>query len=261
MKTEILSLSRFGDLLYMLTWRDIHIRYKQSVMGFLWAILTPSMVVGAGVIVRIGVSRYSGQPISTNDLASVMVRAVAWTFFITSLRFGTNSLLSNIQLVTKVAFPKEIFPVSAVLSSLFDFSIAGFALLIALVVMGWLPSFHVLWTIPLMAMLVVFTAGLTMLLSAANLFFRDVKYIVDIILNYAIFFTPVLYDISFVGRWKNIVMLNPVAPVMEGLSNAVVDHVNPDPYWTTYTAVVSVVLFVYGYWQFKHLEYKFAETI
>lgn len=261
MKTEILSLSRFGDLLYMLTWRDIHIRYKQSIMGFLWAILTPSMVVGAGVIVRVGVSRYSGTPVSIEDLSSVMVRAVAWTFFITSLRFGTNSLLGNIQLVTKVAFPKEIFPVSAVLSSFFDFAIACSALLIALLVMGWVPSIHVLWAVPLMASLVLLTAGLTMLLSAANLFFRDVKYIVDIILNYAIFFTPVLYDISFVGQYENIVMLNPVAPVMEGLANAVVNHANPDPYWTLYTAVVGVVLFVYAYWQFKRLEYRFAETI
>jgi ABC-type polysaccharide/polyol phosphate export permease len=258
---DILRLTRFSELLYMLTWRDIRVRYKQSIMGFLWAILTPSLVIGAGVLVRLGLARYAGREISTEEIMSLMVRAVPWTFFVAALRFGTNSLISNTSLVTKVAFPKEVFPISAILSSLFDFAIAGAALLLIIFAMGWMPSLHVLWAVILLLILTSFTAGLTLLLSAANLFFRDVKYLVEIVLTYAIFLTPVLYDASFVGEWQNVLMLNPVAPVLEGLANSVVFHRNPDPLWTAYSATVSVIALVVGYWSFIKLEVKFAESI
>src|SRR5882672_7535747 len=156
------KLWRFRELLYMITWRDIRIRYKQSAMGFLWAILMPSLIVGAGVLVRLGAAKYTGAPLSVDDIASVIVRAVAWAFFIASIRFGTNSLIGNSSLVTKIAFPKEVFPIAATLSSLFDFAIASIAVLLVLVCIGWTPTFAALWAVPLILMLVMFTAGLAL---------------------------------------------------------------------------------------------------
>jgi ABC-type polysaccharide/polyol phosphate export permease len=249
------------ELLYMLTWRDIRIRYKQSVMGILWAVLMPSLIVGAGVLVRVAAAKFTGKQIQHDDIESVMVRAVAWAFFIGAIRFGTNSLISNPNLVTKIAFPKEVFPLASVLSNLFDFSVAALAVVLALVLFGWTPPLEALWVVPLMLLLIALATALTLILSAANLFFRDVKYLVEVFLTYAIFVTPVLFDVAILGRLKNVVMLNPISPILEGLADTVVYGRMPDPSWTLYSCAVTAVLLIGGYWLFKQLEQRFAESI
>ena len=132
MTNNLASLVKARDLLYMLTWRDIHVRYKQSIMGVFWSILMPGLIVGAGVLVRVAAAQWSGTKITAEDISAVMVRAVPWSFFIAGLRFATNSLIANSNLVTKIAFPKEVFPISAVLSNLFDFLIATAVVIVAL---------------------------------------------------------------------------------------------------------------------------------
>ena len=261
MISELRRLAKSRDLLYMLTWRDIRVRYKQSLMGFLWAILMPALVVGAGVFVRIAAASWSGTAITSEAIASVMVRAVVWSFFIASIRFSTSSLISNPNLVTKIAFPKEVFPISAVLSNLFDFAVAAVAVAAILVVAGWTPSLHALWVFPLLLTLLALTVGMAFILSAANLFFRDVKYLVEVFLTYAIFFTPVIYDAGDVGKWKNVLLLNPVAPLLEGVAGSVILATNPDLLWTLYSLIFSIGLLVFGYWLFKQLEEQFAEAI
>jgi ABC-type polysaccharide/polyol phosphate export permease len=245
----------------MLTWRDIRVRYKQSVMGFLWALLAPALVVAAGVVVRIGLARFTNVSISTDEVSSIVVRAVGWTFLISSLRFGTFSLISNTSLVTKVPFPRETFPLSAVLSSLFDSCVASLAMVIALFFLGWRPTVHVLLAIVPLLTLAALATGMTLLLSAANLFLRDVKYLVEIILTYAIFVTPVLYEASFVGSWERYLMINPMSSVLEGLAATVVYHRGLDPFWTAYSAIVAALVLGVGLAAFKRLEPKFAEAI
>jgi ABC-type polysaccharide/polyol phosphate export permease len=249
------------DLLYMLAWRDVRVRYKQSVMGFFWAVLLPSIVVGAGVLVRFAASRWSGTSITTDDVASIMVRAVAWSFLVSSVRFGTNSLVGNPNLVTKLAFPKEVFPISSVLSSLFDFAIGFGAVLLIMLLMGWVPTVQALWVVPLLLILSALAAGVSLLLAAANLFYRDVKYLVEVLLTYAIFFTPVLYDARALGRWEHLVLLNPAAPLLEALSQVLVYGKAPDLGWVAYSLCISVAVLGMSYWLFKQLEPKFAENI
>lgn len=257
----IADLVRSRDLLYMLTWRDIRVRYKQSIMGLLWSILMPGLIVGAGILVRVVAAEFAGTTVTMEDISSVMVRAVPWALFISGLRFGTNSLISNASLVTKIAFPKEVFPLSAVLSNLFDFFVASAVVLATMLVLGWVPNLHALWAIPLVVALVLFTMALSMILAAANLFFRDVKYLMEVFLTYAIFFTPVLYPASVLGEWQHIVLLNPIAPLLEGISDSLVLGRAPNASWTVYAATCSVLLFVVGYVFFKRLESKFAESI
>lgn len=249
------------ELLFMLTWRDISIRYKQSVMGFFWAILMPALVVSAGVLVRIGVANLSGTEVKGSDLASVMVRAVTWAFMVAAIRFGTGSLIGNNNLVSKIAFPKETFPIAAVLACGVDYLISVVALLVALFVVGWTPSLHVFWALPLMALMFLLCTGLAVFLSAANLFYRDVKYLVEIFLTYAIFFTPVLYDVEMVGKWKTLLMLNPLASILEAMDAVVVKHRAPDLGWTIYGALVGLLVFMLGYKAFKRFEAQFAERI
>jgi ABC-type polysaccharide/polyol phosphate export permease len=111
----------YRDLLFMLTWRDIKIRYKQSVMGFLWAVLMPILIIGSGLIVTIAFSTISGRPVHPDDVLSVAVKAVPWAFFVAAIRFATNSLVMNKELVTKITFRARDPPVAAVwrISSLF----------------------------------------------------------------------------------------------------------------------------------------------
>jgi ABC-type polysaccharide/polyol phosphate export permease len=230
-------------------------------MGLLWAILMPGLIVGAGILIRVVASQVAGTELTLEDVSSVMVRAVPWSLFISGLRFGTNSLITNPSLVTKIAFPKEVFPLAAVLSNLFDFFIASVVVVALMLVFGWRPNLEALWVMPLTVALVLFTMALSMILAAANLFFRDVKYLMEVFLTYAIFFTPVLYSASMLGEWESIVLLNPIAPLLEGIADCVVLGRTPEGSWTTYGAVSSVVLFVVGYWFFKRLEPKFAESI
>src|SRR5580692_1099168 len=117
--------SQYKELLFMLAWRDIKIRYKQSIMGFAWAILMPVLIVGSGLIVTVAFSTLSGKPINRLDVLSVAVKAVPWAFFVGAIRFATNSLIVNKELVTKIYFPREILPFASVLANLFDFAVAG----------------------------------------------------------------------------------------------------------------------------------------
>src|SRR5437868_10990073 len=113
MRDALRELSRNRELLYMITWREIRIRYKQSVMGLLWAVLMPIIITCAGIVVRVAASRVSGKPITAADIGSIGVKALPWAFFVSALRFGTTSLTANSRLVTKATSPRLIYPLSS----------------------------------------------------------------------------------------------------------------------------------------------------
>lgn len=251
----------YRELLYIIAWREIKIRYKQSVMGVLWAILMPMLIISSGLLVKLGMAKFSGQPVTLSQVWIVSVKALPWSFFIASIRFGTGSLIANSNLVTKIYFPRNILPFSAILSQLFDFLVASCLLAAILTIAKVGASIYLLWVPVLIAMLVLLATALGLLLSAANLFFRDVKYIVDVFMTFAIFFTPVFYEAKIAGRWEWVLLLNPVAPILEGLSQAIVLHESPQLLWVTYSACVALVIFFIAIIVFKALEPKFAEAI
>lgn len=249
------------DLLFVLTARDIKLKYKQSVMGLLWAILMPAIIVGAGMLIRVAMSQLSGAALSPDSLASISVKSLPWAFLVGAIRFATNSLTSNANLVTKINCPRIAFPVAAVLSSLFDLAIAAVVLVGILAWCGVSPGYELLWVPLILALLVLQVTGLSIALAAANLFFRDVKYIVEIALTFAIFFTPVLYEADMLGEWRFWVLVNPVSPLFEGLRSAVVLNAAPDINWLLYSAVVSVLVFAGGWYLFHRLEPAFADSV
>ena len=261
MNSELQELYRYRELLYMISYRDIKVRYKQSVMGFFWAILMPILIVMSGVLVRYAYAMVSHAPLKTTDIAGVAIKAVPWAFVVSSIRFACNSLTNNHNLVTKIYFPKEIFPMAAVLASLFDFGVAFTALVIILTVIKIGVSVYLLWVPVLLATLLILIIGIGMIVSAASLFLRDVKYIVEIFLTFGIFFTPVFYDTRMFGARGKWLMLNPVAPLLEGLSATIAHHESPDLQWYMYSLVFSLAAFLSGYLLFKHLEPAFAESI
>ncbi len=261
MKEHLRELYKYRELLYMFAYRDIKVRYKQSIMGFLWAVLMPILIVLSGIVVRYAYAVASGKPLQTEDIVSVAVKSLPWAFLVSSIRFSCNSLIGNQNLVTKVYFPKEVFPVGAVMASLFDFSVSSLALLVLLLVMhtGWSP--YLVWGPLLLLMMVVLAIGIALVVSAASLFFRDVKFVVDVLLTFGIFFTPVFFDIRMFGDKGKWLLLNPASPVLEGFSACIARRQPPDLPWLLYSLGVGLVALVGGYVFFKHLEPSFAESI
>jgi lipopolysaccharide transport system permease protein len=261
MKEELQELYKYRELLYTIAYRDIKVRYKQSIMGFLWAVLMPILIVLSGIVVRYAYAISAHKPLDTADIASVAVKSLPWAFLVSSIRFACLSLINNKDLVTKIYFPKEIFPLAATLASFFDFVVASGALIILLLVLriGWSP--YLAWTPALLLTMVLLAAGIGMIVSAASLYFRDVKFIVEVFLTFGIFFTPVFYDASMFGDKGKWLLLNPVSPILDGLGASVARHQSPDLWWFGYSLVCTLLILLGGYVFFKHLEPGFAESI
>jgi ABC-type polysaccharide/polyol phosphate export permease len=216
-------------------------------------------IVGAGLVMRIVIADRAS--IGLSDVASIIVKSLPWSFFTASIRNATDCLVGNNNLVAKMAFPKEVFPIAAVIFAIIDFLIASTGGVIALVFV--LPELHatIVYAPLLLLLLIVLILGFALILSSLNLFYRDVSYVVTLVLNFAIFFTPVFYDVSMLGPYEVIANLNPVAPILEGLQAVVVLGELPDPLWTLYSAIWAVSSLVLGYKIFKALEIQFAERV
>ena len=255
------ELFQYRDLLFMLTFRDIRIRYKQAVMGFLWAIFMPLIAVAAGVLIKKAMAVISGQYVDARGIISISVKVLPWTFFVSALRFAVQSLVGNSSLIAKIYFPRAVLPMASVLACFFDFSIAVIVLSVVLAIFKFGVSIHILWLPVLIILLFLFTAGLALFLSAANLFFRDIKYIVEIILMFGIFFTPVFYDASQFGDWEILLLLNPVGSILEAINYAVVLKEMPHLMWLGYSAASSALMLLIGGVFFHKNEPSFAENI
>jgi ABC-type polysaccharide/polyol phosphate export permease len=230
-------------------------------MGFLWAVLMPLVIVCAGIVVRYAFSQISGTPLSLSDLTSVSVKAAPWAFFVAALRFGTNSLISNTNLVTKVYMPRLAFPISAVCAQLLDFLVASVVIAILLVLAQTGLSLQILWLPLLVACLILMATGFAVIFAAASLFLRDVKYLVDVFLTFAIFFTPVFYESSLFGKWAPLVLLNPVSPLLEAITTTVIQHHAPSLPWLGYSFAFTALLGVGSLALFTKLEPLFAESV
>ena len=261
MKEMVMEVILYRELLYMLTWKDIKVRYKQSIMGFLWAIFMPMMIVLAGIVIKFAFSYVAGKGFNGTDIATISVKALPWSFFIGSVRFATNSLTSNGSLVTKIYFPREVLPLAAVMANLFDFLIAASALTVVMAVLQVKIGIHILWLPLILVLLVILTAGICMFLACANLFFRDVKYVVEVILTFAIFFTPVFYDVSMFGKWAPLLLLNPVGTLLEAIKDVTIMNQPPDLLWLAYAAACSVGGLLLSWTIFHRAEFMFAERI
>jgi ABC-type polysaccharide/polyol phosphate export permease len=221
------DLIRYRELLAELTRRDLRIRYKQAVMGVLWAVLMPLVVALAGWLLRVGFSYMAGGTVARAELAGIAVKAIGWSFFIGALGFGTGSITANFPLVTKVYFPRSVLPLSAVTTQIVDTLVGSTALVLVLPALGVGLSPALLWLPVVLGLLVLLTTGITLLASCANVFYRDAKHVVQLVVSFGIFFTPVFFDAGAFGpRGVFWFMANPLSPALEGLRLAVVEGHN-----------------------------------
>jgi ABC-type polysaccharide/polyol phosphate export permease len=252
------ELVQYRELLYLLTWRDILLRYKQSVMGFAWAVLMP---VANTAIFWIVFTRVA--PLKTDLPYPVYAYTglLAWNLFAASLKFSVNSLTSNGALVTKVYFPRELLPFSAVLVSVLDFFVG------ALVLIPLMLYYHlaVHWTLVLVPVIVVvqiaFTAGVALLLAMGNLFYRDVKYLFEFVLTFWMFATAVVYPVQGVGGLLGrMLMLNPMTPIVDSYRSVILRGELPGAAFG-WTAVAAFLMLAIGWIVFHRAEFKFAESV
>jgi ABC-type polysaccharide/polyol phosphate export permease len=237
------DIRNYRELMLEFAARDIRIRYKQAVMGFGWAIFMPILIVLSGALIRVAMGTAAGVGTGKADIAGIALKGVAWAFFAGAVTFGTAVLTSNHNLIAKVYFPREVLPLGSLLAQSFDTAIGLVALTVLLPFLGVTFHLSMLWVPVLLLMLWLMTAGIVLFLSCANLFFRDVKYIVQVILTFGILFTPVIYEPTAVGSKGALLMwLNPLTPLLEGLRLSVVTgHDLLTPLTTTTASGAEIV--------------------
>jgi lipopolysaccharide transport system permease protein len=255
----VAELWRYRELLYFFVWRDIKVRYKQTALGAGWAVIQPVMTT---VVFTVFFGRLAGVPSDRLPYPVFsMIGLVPWTYFAAALSAGSTSLAGYQHIISKVYFPRLIIPLAAVIAPLVDFAIA-FVVLIAL--MGWyriVPGPGILW-LPALVLLAVATASAVgVWLSALNIRYRDVRYVVPFALQLWMFATPVAYPASLVPeRWRALYGLNPMAGVIEGFRWALAGGPAPGAL-TLVSAAVVVVLLAAGVAYFRRVEGTFADVI
>jgi len=254
------KLAHYRDLLYTLSVHRIKVRYKQSVLGGLWAILQP---VSLMLMFTFIFSFVAKMPSDDAPYAIFVYTALLpWNYFSASVANATGSLVNHAQFVTKVYFPREILPTTYVIASLFDFVVAS-VVLAGLMMYYRVPlTVHVLWVVPIILILTCFALAMSLFLSATQVRFRDIGVAVPLLLQLWLFATPVIYPLSSVPeRFKAIYSLNPMVGVIESFRQVALRGAAPDQWSLATSAVLSVVLLCLSYVYFKHLESTMADII
>jgi ABC-type polysaccharide/polyol phosphate export permease len=257
----VAELFQFHELLATLTFREIKVRYNQTVLGVAWAIAQPLALMIAFSIFfgRFAGIKSDGQPYPLFSYAALL----PWTFFTTSLAFGVPSLVTNSSLVTKVYFPREILPLASVFSAGVDFVAAALVYGALMAFYGVAPTAAFVWLLPLLGVQLAFTIGVTLVLSAVNVSYRDVRYALPLVTQIWLYATPVIYPLSVVPeRIRGVYLaINPMAAVIEGYRRVLVAGTAPDAGMLSLAAVSSVAMLFLGYLYFKHAERRFADVI
>jgi len=254
------DLWEYRELVYFLTWRDIKVRYKQTLLGGAWAIIQPFFTM---VIFSIFFGKLAG--VSSGNVPYPIfsyAALVPWTFFANGLTQSTTSLVGSSNLIQKVYFPRMVIPISAVLSGIIDFILAFIVLLGMMAFYGIVPTSAIAW-LPLFLLLALVTAlGVGLWLTAMNVQFRDIRYVVPFVVQAWLFASPVAYSSNLLKEpWKTLYGINPMAGVIEGFRWALLGaDTHPEP-MILLSAIISVALLISGAYYFRRMEKTFADVV
>jgi lipopolysaccharide transport system permease protein len=255
------DLWRYRELFYFLAWRDILVRYKQTVIGIAWALIRPflTMLVFTFVFGKLAKLPSEGAPYPILVFAAML----PWQFFSNSLSECSNSLISNANLISKVYFPRLIVPVSAVVVSFVDFMISGMILLGLMAWYDFVPGWRIL-TLPLFIVIAFLAAtGAGLWLAALNVEYRDFRYIVPFLVQFGLYVSPVGFSSSIVPeQWRLLYSLNPMVGVIDGFRWAILGG-ESTIYLPGLALSVGLVIFlqISGIWYFRKMERTFADVI
>jgi lipopolysaccharide transport system permease protein len=250
----------YRELLYFLVWRDVKVRYKQTALGAAWAIIQPfmTMVVFSLFFGRLAKVPSDGIPYPIFSYAAL----VPWTFFANGLGQSADSLVGNANLINKVYFPRLAIPIATVLSGAVDFALAFVVLLGMMVFYGMAPTLNVLWLPVFLLLAFVAALGVGLWLSALNVQYRDVRYVVPFITQFWLFATPVAYSSTLLSEpWRTLYGLNPMVGVVEGFRWALLGtQTAPGPI-VLVSVVAALGILVSGAFYFRRMEKTFADVV
>ena len=254
------ELVEYRELLYFFIWRDVKVRYKQTVLGAAWAILQPliTMIVFSIFFGRLAGMGSDGVPYPLFSYAAL----VPWSFFATGLSQSSNSLLSGANLLRKVYFPRLVLPIASVLAGTIDLAVA-FAVLVALMFWyGFAISSAVLVIPALLVLAIITSLGAGLWLSALNVQFRDVRYVIPFLVQIWLLATPIAYSSSLVpDRWRPLYGLNPMVGVVEGFRWALLGTNTPPGFMILASSMAAVVMLMTGVFVFRRMERTFADVV
>jgi lipopolysaccharide transport system permease protein len=257
---KLKELWEYRELLYFMAWRDIKVRYKQTVLGAAWAIIQPffTMVVFSLFFGKLAKVPSDGLPYPIFAYAAL----VPWTFFANGLSQSSNSLVGSANLIKKVYFPRLVVPISSVISGVFDFMLAFVVLLGMMLYYGIFPTVNMVW-LPFLLLLTLTTSlGVGLWLSALNVQFRDVRYTVPFLMQFWLFATPIAYPSSLLSEpWRTIYGINPMVGVVEGFRWALLGTDTAPGAIILVSSLMALSLLVGGAFYFRRLERSFADVV
>ena len=258
--SPFITFYQYRDLLWAWTVRTIRARYKQSLLGGLWAILQPAATVAIFTVIFTMVV-----PVDTGGIPYVIfayTAMVPWVLFSTSVTDMVDSLVGNMNLVSKIYFPREALPIAALLARLLDFIIAAAVLILLMIYYQMMPSLVGLLFLPvILAIQLALALGLGLAGAALNVFYRDMKHLFVLGLQLWLYATPIIYPVTLVPeRFRSLYFLNPMAGAVEGYRAILLHNSLPGSYLLT-SAVAAIIVLVLGYWFFKRVEFQFADVV
>lgn len=254
------ELWKYHELLYFLIWRDVKVRYKQTILGIAWAVIQPflTMVVFSIFFGHLGNIPSDDIPYPIFSFAAL----VPWTFFANGLNQTSNSLVGNANLIKKVYFPRLIIPIATVLSGVVDFVLAFVVLIGMMFYFNIIPTIQIVW-IPLFLLLALFASlGVSLLFSAMNVQFRDVRYVIPFLTQFWLFSTPIAYPSSLLtGTWRTLYAINPMVGVVDGFRWALLGTRTCPGTMIIVSALVAFLLMLIGTLYFLRMEKTFSDII
>ena len=254
------ELWEFRELLFFFAWRDIKVRYKQTVMGALWAIIQPffTMVIFSLFFGRLANIPSDGLPYPVFSYTAL----VPWTFFANALAQGSNSLVFSANMIKKIYFPRLALPIATVLAGVLDFVLAFIVLLGIMLFYGIVPTNNIIW-LPFFFLLALLTSvGVCLWLSAMNVQFRDVRYTIPFLTQVWLFITPIAYPSSSIPEpWRTVYGINPMAGVVEGFRWALLGTDTAPGKMIIVSTLVALTLFISGAFYFRRMEQSFADVL
>jgi len=257
---DIKELWQYRELLYFFSWRDLKVRYKQTVIGVLWAILQPftTMVVFTVFFGKLANIPSDGVPYPI----FVYTGLLFWQFFSGALSETSASLIGNQSIITKVYFPRLLLPISSVITKFIDFLLASLILVAMMIYYGYTPYLSGFFIIPLLLLITFMaSAGLGLFLSAFNVKYRDVRYALPFFIQILLFITPVIYPASIAGTYSKILALNPMTGVIQTARAALLGATEINWMLLLISAVACFVMLLIGITYFKKVERYFADVI
>jgi lipopolysaccharide transport system permease protein len=256
---ELSDLWAHREIFYFLAWRDVKVRYKQTALGAVWAILQPvlTMIVFTFLFGRLARVPSEGQPYAIFSYAGLL----PWSFFSAAVTASSNSLVNSTNLITKVYFPRLLVPTAAVAAALVDLAIASLVLLVITPIYGVGLHLSLMMFFPLAALTAMIASAVGILTSALNVKYRDIRHALPFIIQIWMFLTPVIYPVSFLpSRWRWMLSLNPLSGIIEGFRAAIFDR----PFnWESLaiSATIAIGLLLTACYSFRRLEQEFADII